>query len=269
MERFKRALLLLCLTALPAAAEEVPLPRPRPLPLVQPSESPAQLPEVPPQAETPVPPPEPSACQLRLAEIANIAPQPPLVGPGECGAGDVVRLDAVLLADGTRVPIHPAATLRCEMAEAVAQWLREDMSPAAARLGASLAAVENAASYDCRGRNNIRGAKLSEHGKANALDVSALKLIGGRRIALTDPTVDRPFREALRMSACARFTTVLGPGSDGYHEDHIHVDIIARRGGFRMCQWDVRDPIPLPRERPTEAPQRIPEEDTEGEQAPP
>jgi len=64
----------------------------------------------------------------------------------------------------------------------------------------------------------------------------------------------------VRKSVCAHFTTVLGPGSDGYHENHIHVDLAERRGGYRMCQWDVRDPkpaagevattIPLPPARP-------------------
>ena len=55
-----------------------------------------------------------------------------------------------------------------------------------------------------------------------------------------------------------RFSTVLGPGSDGYHENHIHVDLAERRGGYRMCQWDVREPdeelgaaaVPLPKPRP-------------------
>ena len=52
----------------------------------------------------------------------------------------------------------------------------------------------------------------------------------------------------MRVSACRHFTTVLGPGSDGYHEDHVHVDLAERRNGFRLCQWDVRDPeTPLPR----------------------
>jgi hypothetical protein len=64
----------------------------------------------------------------------------------------------------------------------------------------------------------------------------------------------------LRKSVCARFTTVLGPGSDGYHEDHVHVDLAERRGGYRICEWDIRTPeqapaaepdaVPLPRPRP-------------------
>ena len=69
--------------------------------------------------------------------------------------------------------------------------------------------------------------------------------------------VDKPMRERLKASACVRFTTVLGPASDGFHENHIHVDLAERRSGYRICQWAVRDAsdlIPLPRERPAEAP---------------
>ena len=73
--------------------------------------------------------------------------------------------------------------------------------------------------------------------------------------------MDKGARERLKASACARFTTVLGPASDGFHENHIHVDVMERRSGYRLCQWAVRDAsdlIPLPRERPPEAPQREP-----------
>jgi hypothetical protein len=76
---------------------------------------------------------------------------------------------------------------------------------------------------------------------------------------LTDPHVAREFREGLKTRTCARFNTVLGPGSDGYHEDHVHVDLAQRHSGYRMCQWDVREPapaadaIPLPRPRPAGA----------------
>src|SRR5205085_11095183 len=62
-------------------------------------------------------------------------------------------------------------------------------------------------------------------------------------------------------AACARFPTVLGPGSDWYHEDHIHLDLMERRNNYRICQWNVWDPLPqvaplLPAERPAEAPPR-------------
>jgi len=54
---------------------------------------------------------------------------------------------------------------------------------------------------------------------------------------------------------------VLGPASDGFHENHVHVDLAERRSGYRLCQWAVRDGsevVPLPRERPADAPPREP-----------
>jgi hypothetical protein len=213
-------------------ARGLPLPRPRPLPAA-------------PVAEEPAEPAEPTACRLRLTAALAVAPSvPPITGPGECGAPDVVRLEAVVLADQSRVAIAPPAILRCTMAEAIVSWVREEAAPHALALGSPLKTLANLASYDCRGRNNILGAKLSEHGKGNALDIHALRLADGRVIGLTDPKVARDFRESLRASVCARFTTVLGPGSDGYHEDHVHVDLAERRGGYRICEWDVRDPAP-------------------------
>ena len=87
------------------------------------------------------------------------------------------------------------------------------------------------------------------------------KLANGRSISLTDRTVPRELRETVLHSVCARFSTVLGPGSDWYHEDHIHLDLMERRNNYRICQWNVWDPLPqiaplLPAERPEEAPPR-------------
>ena len=80
-------------------------------------------------------------------------------------------------------------------------------------------------------------------------------------ISLTDRKVPRELRESVLHSVCARFSTVLGPGSDGYHEDHIHLDLMERHNDYRICQWNVWDPLPavapmLPASRPEEAPPR-------------
>jgi hypothetical protein len=237
-----------------AAAQRVPLPRPRPVP----AETVESLQPPAPQEVVP-----PSACRLRLTAELAIAPSlPPVTGAGECGVEDPVRLETVLLSDRTRIAVTPPAIVRCPMAEALVHWVRDDVAPAARAVHSPLKAIESYASYECRGRNRVAGAKLSEHGKGNALDIRSIRLSNGAVLELTDPKVTKELRERLRAATCARFRTVLGPGSDGYHENHVHVDLIERRGGFRMCQWDVREPeeepepaddsqVPLPRPRPT------------------
>ena len=118
----------------------------------------------------------------------------------------------------------------CPMAAAIADWIRSDMAPFAQSLGTTLLDLDNFDSFECRGRNRMVGGRLSEHGRANAIDIRALKLASGRSISLVDRTVSRSLRESVLHSACARFSTVLGPGSDWYHEDHIHLDLMERRG---------------------------------------
>ena len=252
------AMLLIAAGCTSAAAETVPIPYPRPGSATAVAPAAATASGAPAEAVQ-----EPSACRLRLTTEMAIAPSmPALIGPGECGAADVVRLEAVVLPDLGRVPLMPPATLRCSMAEAIVHWVREEAAPRARDLGSVLRAIQNFDSFNCRGRNRIVGGKISEHGKANALDIRALKLADGRSIELTDPRVTRDFREGLRDSACVRFSTVLGPGSDGYHKNHVHLDLQERQPGYgRMCQWEVRDPaettaaastvpLPLPPPRP-------------------
>jgi hypothetical protein len=189
---------------------------------------------------------QPSACQQRLQKIAVFQPLPMLVGAGECGAVDAVHLDAVILPDLSKVAVTPAGVLRCSMAEELARWVREDVEPTAIKLGSPLRVLDNFDSYECRGRNRVRGATLSEHGRANAIDVRLFKLADGRALTLTDVNVDKDWREAIKASVCARFSTVLGPGSDGNHEEHIHLDLAERHNNYKLCEWDVRVPPPPP-----------------------
>ena len=251
--------------ALPAS---VPLPKPRPAeaPATEP-EKPAAAEQAPAEADKPAEqaapaPPPPSACRLALTDEIAIAPSiPDIHGAGGCGGEDLVRLEAVVLPDKHRVLVKPAAILRCAMASAIADWIRTDMTPLAASLGSVVSDLDNFDSFECRGRNRVLGARLSEHGRANALDVRALKLANGQSISLTDRAVSRELRESMLHSACARFTTVLGPGADWYHEDHIHLDLMERHNNYKICQWNVWDPLPpiaplLPAARPDEAPPR-------------
>ena len=194
-----------------AAAEDVPLPRPRPPIWVEPQ---TFREAAGPDFNTAEVTSAPTACDDRLAKFAAIEPMPRLIGPGACGGGDMVQLDAVLLADGSRM--SRSSRRRCSTARwrnrspAGCATRRRRASPSSA---VRCTAVENYDDFECRSRNRVTGAKLSDHGHGDRHRRARVHLADGRRIELTDVTVDKPLREALRESACARFTTVLGPGA--------------------------------------------------------
>ena len=173
-----------------------------------------------------------------------------------------MRLEAIVLPDKQRVSVNPPATLA--LPDGVGDRglgphrhrAAGSSASAASRARSTFSAAMNAA-----GSIGVPGAPLSEHGHANALDVGAIKLANGQSIVLTDRSVPRALRESVLHSVCARFMTVLGPDSDWYHEEHIHLDLMPRRNNYKICQWDVLDPLPkvaplLPAERPDEAPPR-------------
>jgi hypothetical protein len=258
---------LTMLAAQGSALARVPLPKPRPADAPAPEQPANEAKEAPDEGAKPAEraspePPKASACRQALTEDIAIAPSiPDIHGPGGCGGEDLVRLEAIVLPDKHRVAVTPAAPLRCTMASAIADWVRTDVLALAQTLGSEPAVLDNFDSYECRGFNRIPGAHLSEHGRANALDVRAIKLANGRSITLTDRSAPREMRESVRQSVCARFMTVLGPDSDWYHEEHIHLDLAERRNNYRICEWDVLDPLPqvaplLPAERPEDAPPR-------------
>jgi hypothetical protein len=154
-----------------------------------------------------------------------------LGGPSVCGAEQPFELAA---ADGGRVALRPAALLRCPMIPQVNRWVSTAIEPAARRIyGVPLAELKIAGSYACRPMNHAFGANLSEHGHANALDVSGFVLADGRSISVKKgwrgDYRDRAFLRAVQAGACENFTTVLSPDYDSNHHDHLHVDL-ARRG---------------------------------------
>jgi hypothetical protein len=163
-----------------------------------------------------------------------------LGGPGHCGAERPFEMSAV--ARGY-VTLRPAALLRCPMVPAVDHWAQTVVMPAARRhFGIPIVELKVVASYACRPMNNVRGARLSEHGHANALDVAAFMLADGRWITvkqgwLGDPR-ERAFLRHVHHGACDIFTTVLGPNADANHHDHFHMDLArhGRDGSIRICR---------------------------------
>ena len=74
----------------------------------------------------------------------------------------------------------------------------------------------------------------------NGIDITGFRFASGAPIPIQprerDGGMAEAFQDTVRATACLHFTTVLGPGTDATHSDHLHLDVIARSSGFRLCQ---------------------------------
>lgn len=172
----------------------------------------------------------PSAYMSRISEID---------GPGTCGISYPFRVSA--FSEGA-VGLASKLTLACPIIPEVEAWLARTVQPAAELyLGARVAEIRGG-SYSCRGRNNQPGARASEHAYGNAVDVMAFRLADGREITVErgwrGPAEEQGFLREVFSGACRYFTTVLGPGSDVFHYNHLHLDLARHdpRGVRHVCR---------------------------------
>ena len=159
--------------------------------------------------------------------------------PGACGIARPLKVSAVL--DG--VPLKPAGTMRCETALSLSNWARSYVEPSAKIAfgrDVALTEVRQASTYVCRNRNSRADGKLSEHAKGNAVDIRSLSFSDGTTVEMLprmkDGTKTGAFQRTVSAAACLYFTTVLSPGSDATHQDHMHLDVIKRNRGYRYCR---------------------------------
>jgi hypothetical protein len=139
------------------------------------------------------------------------------------------------------VAIKPAATLACPIVSVLDRWLADSVQPAAQRwFGARVVEIKQISAYACRGMNGNPSAHISEHAFGNALDIAAFTLADGRRITVQEGwrgmAEEQGFLRDVQATACQQFSTVLAPGSDVHHTDHIHVDLMRRASRRVICQ---------------------------------
>lgn len=249
-----RGLLITLAVPLLVAASDVPVAVP--LPADKPSAEAA--PETPPadkkakeeeksgETEAPEdPPPSPpdeaalAACEAQLKSLGAVFERnDPIDGPGTCGMAASYEVSEIVRG----IALGPDTRMRCATALATARWVDEVVIPAAKVLGddVRLTGIRQASTYACRSRNSQAGAKISEHAKGNAVDIATFSFEGHEPLSIRPDqrkgSREESFQMAVRAGACLHFTTVLGPGSDAYHDDHLHLDLAKRRSGYRLCQ---------------------------------
>jgi hypothetical protein len=207
-------------------------------------------------SQRPLPRPEAARrppVQLASAAAVRVQPAPgPIVGtPGSvcgvagirgrtlppiasnvrgCGIDNPVRVTSV-----AGVALSPAPTLDCDTARALHNWVQTAAKPAIGTTGGGIVEIQVMAHYVCRSQNNRPGARLSEHGRGKAIDIGGFRLASGQVITVLgdwrrSSRFSAPLR-AMHRAACGIFGTTLGPGSDGFHENHFHFDTARHRSG--------------------------------------
>ena len=180
----------------------------------------------------PAPEPKPSrkgsVCDDPAIRGATISP---VVGKLKgCGLRDGVSVTAV-----SGVRLSEAAIMDCPTARALKDWIGTGVVPSVGNLGGGVAGLEVAASYSCRGRNNQKVARISEHGRGRAIDIAAIVLQNGTLVSVLKgwgTAGQGKVLKKIRKAACGPFNTVLGPGSDRFHRNHFHLDTAQGRGPY-------------------------------------
>jgi hypothetical protein len=223
-----------------AAPRPVPLPRPKPPDLHAPRTAPDDG-----KGEAPKELSRDEVCleRLKAAGMAFEPIPPPAAANPACVIDTPVRLTAVAVASrsSTAVRLPDGPILACRFAERLGRFVGELAAPlVVGRLAVELKAVRTGPGYECRNRNRAVSGHLSAHALGLAADVEAFELANGKALPVKPDGDERgeAVIAAIRTAACGWFTTVLGPGSDAAHTDHMHLDIQTHGSSdrYRICQ---------------------------------
>jgi hypothetical protein len=186
------------------------------------------------------PEPDPPHHDPRARQQERWREQPRTVAPVPPPRAAPVPLGRARIPINATAAVQPAATLACPIVSALDRWIVDAVQPAALRwFSQPVTEIRQISAYSCRGMNGQVGARISEHAFGNALDIASFTLADGRRISVKDGWRGAPeeqgFLRDVQSAACEHFTTVLAPGSNRFHYDHIHVDLMRRNSGTRIC----------------------------------
>lgn len=181
-----------------------------------------------------------AACLTALKQLGATFKEEKRIDDGKgCGIDKPLTLETVL----PGIALKPEGNMRCETALELARWTKEAVLPAAKaafKNEGPLTAINQASSYVCRLRNNGTSGKISEHARGNAIDIASFTFKSGKSIEIQprdeDSTLTGAFQRAVTATGCLYFETVLDPGSDEAHENHLHFDVLERKNGYRYCR---------------------------------
>lgn len=152
---------------------------------------------------------------------------------GECPLTNIVQVSTA----GVR--FNHSFTAFCPLAAGWEIFRHNTLQQAAQQhFNQPVAKVEHVGTYACRNVYNRAEGRLSEHARANAIDVSAFVLADGTQISVARDwnSVSQPRKAAflrdIHEGACQAFNVVFGPYHNAAHANHFHFDM----GGFWACR---------------------------------
>ena len=218
----------------PVVSGETSVPAGQPMSLSPPGTAPARADDIPDDAILPADRARPSYPRTQPAYNAPVYQPPrtpPALGPSR-NPNAPVAMPATLT---------PPATLACPIVSALDRWVSAGVQPAALHwFGAPVVEIKQISAYACRGMVGSRSSHISEHAFGNAIDIAGFVLADGRKIMVKDgwhgSAEEQGFLHDVQLYACETFSTVLAPGYNAAHYNHIHVDLMRRASGRRPCR---------------------------------
>ncbi len=150
---------------------------------------------------------------------------------GDCGAPAPIRL--ISIGKNPEVALSPPAIITCDMAVALHSWIKSNLQPLAKKhLETEIVKIESMSDYSCRNAYGRAKNKLSEHGRANALDIRGFIFANAKsamvldswgvterdfaaRVAATKATQDRIDKQnAAKAALAAAAATTNGAGKN-------------------------------------------------------
>ncbi len=165
------------------------------------------------------------------ASQMTVSPVPDRGSDSGCNYRGVVTIRS------SSIPYNHKVTATCPVVAALYIWEREVVAQAARKhLGTEVTRIDHVGTYACRNTRGTRRPRLSQHARANAIDIAGFRFADGRTISvLKDWNGDKDekaFLRAVHQGACRLFLTVLGPDYNAAHRDHFHFDM----GRFSLCR---------------------------------
>lgn len=180
-----------------------------------------------------------TACAALTGDNVDARLLPPKID-GDCGTNSPYLLRSIKI-EHRKIELTSPATVNCAMGTAFVDWVKRVDQLSRTTHGVEVARVRTGASYICRRRNNAKSGKISEHGFANALDLTGFDLANGRQVHLPAAWqaggADEMLTRQSHQLGCTIFTTVLGPEANALHKDHLHLDMgcHGKSCTFKIC----------------------------------